>query len=83
MLRAKIRRLPPINQATLRRLLDHLSRVNAHSEKNKMDVKNLSIVFGAVVFGEDDLPKGGNILSLQSSKVMILDGIYICSDRIS
>jgi hypothetical protein len=62
-----------VNQSTLRRLLEHLSRVVAHSEKNKMDTKNLAIVFGAVVFGEDDLSKSGNILNFQGSKVSFHD----------
>lgn len=35
-----------------------------------MDVKNLAIVFGGVIFGEDDLPKGGDLLSMQSWKVI-------------
>jgi hypothetical protein len=34
-----------------------------------MDSKNLAIVFGAVIFGEDEIPKGGDLLSVQSWKV--------------
>jgi hypothetical protein len=34
-----------------------------------MDAKNLAIVFGAVIFGEDEIPKGGDLLSVQSWKV--------------
>jgi len=75
VLRAKIRRLVPINQSTLKRLLEHLSLVASHSDKNKMDVKNLAIVFGAVVFGEDELGKNGNILSLQSSKDAVMEDL--------
>lgn len=37
-----------------------------------MDVKNLAIVFGGVIFGEDELPKGGDLLSMQSWKVNIV-----------
>lgn len=69
LLRSKIRRLPPVHQATLKAILEHLSRIAARSEKNKMDVKNLAIVFGGVIFGEDDLPKGGDLLSMQCWKV--------------
>lgn len=69
LLRSKMRRLPPIHQATLRAIVEHLARVAAQSEKNKMDVKNLAIVFGGVIFGEDEVPKGGNLLSIQTSKV--------------
>ena len=69
VLRSKIRRLPPIHQATLRALVEHLARVAANSDKNKMDPKNLAIVFGSVIFGEDEMPKGGDILGMQSWKV--------------
>lgn len=34
-----------------------------------MDPKNLAIVFGSVIFGEDDMPKGGDLLSVQPWKV--------------
>lgn len=69
LLRAKMRRLPPVHQATLKAILEHLARVAARTEKNKMDFKNLAIVFGGVIFGEDELPKGGDLLSMQSWKV--------------
>ena len=62
LLRAKIRRLPPVHQATLKAIVEHLAKVASHSDKNKMDAKNLAIVFGSVIFGEDELPKGGDIL---------------------
>lgn len=69
LLRSKIRRLPPVHQATLKAILEHLARVVAHNEKNKMDAKNLAIVFGGVIFGEDEMPKGGDLLSVQTWKV--------------
>lgn len=69
LLRSKIRRLPPVHQATLKAIVEHLARVAARSEKNKMDPKNLAIVFGSVIFGEDDLPKSGDLMSVQSWKV--------------
>lgn len=34
-----------------------------------MDAKNLAIVFGGVIFGEEELPKGSDILSIQTWKV--------------
>lgn len=64
-----MRRLPAVHQATLKAVVEHLAHVAAVSEKNKMDVKNLAIVFGSVIFGEDELPKGGDLLSMQSWKV--------------
>jgi hypothetical protein len=71
LLRSKMRRLPPVHQATLKAILEHLSRVAAHHEKNKMDSKNLAIVFVGVVFGEDEIPKGLDILTVQTWKVYI------------
>ena len=50
-------------------VVEHLAKVAAHSDKNKMDAKNLAIIFGSVVFGEDDIPKGGDLLSVQNLKV--------------
>ncbi|KAI0963113.1 hypothetical protein AcW1_000286 [Taiwanofungus camphoratus] len=75
LLRAKLRRLPPIHQAMLKAVVDHLARVAAQSEKNKMDVKNLAIVFCAVIFGEDDVPKGGDLLSVQSWKDTLMEDL--------
>ncbi|KAL0950641.1 hypothetical protein HGRIS_007429 [Hohenbuehelia grisea] len=54
LLRSKLRRLPPVHHATLRALLEHLARVAARNERNRMDPRNLAIVFGAVVFGEEN-----------------------------
>ena len=34
-----------------------------------MDPKNLAIVFGSVIFGEDEMPKGADLLGMQSWKV--------------
>lgn len=70
LIRGKIRRLPAVHQMTLRILLEHLARVAAHAEKNKMDARNLAIVFATVIFGEDEMPKsGGDLLTLHSWKV--------------
>jgi hypothetical protein len=76
LLRSKIRRLPPVHQATLKAILEHLARVIALSEKNKMDAKNLAIVFGGVIFGEDEIPKGGDLLSVQTWKVPVVSFPY-------
>lgn len=69
LLRSKLRRLPLVHQATLRCLVEHLARISSRSQYNKMDAKNLAIVFGAVIFGEEELPKGSDILSMQTWKV--------------
>ncbi|KAF7978859.1 hypothetical protein HWV62_44331 [Athelia sp. TMB] len=75
LLRSKMRRLPPVHQATLKAILEHLARVAARAEKNKMDVKNLAIVFGSVIFGEDELPKGGDLLAMQSWKDTVMEDL--------
>ncbi len=69
LLRSKIRRLPPVHQVTLRAVLEHLARVAASSNINKMDCKNLAIVFGAVIFGEDEMPKAEDVLAITAIKV--------------
>lgn len=58
VVRGRVRRLPPVHHATLKLLLEHLHRVYLHRETNKMDARNLSIVFAAVIFGEEDGPGG-------------------------
>jgi Rho GTPase-activating protein 12/27 len=58
-----------VHQATLKAIVEHLAKVASHHEKNKMDPRNLAIVFGSVIFGEEDIPKGGDLLSVQTSKV--------------
>ena len=63
-LRAKIRRLPPIHQATLRVLLEHLAKVILCQSQNRMDAKNLAVVFGPVVLGDEPLPPDVNVLTL-------------------
>jgi hypothetical protein len=55
----------------LKAIVEHLARVAALSEKNKMGPKNLAIVFGGVIFGEDEIPKGGDLLSVQAWKVLV------------
>lgn len=72
LLKSKIRRLPPVHQVTLKAILEHLARVASNSAVNKMDVRNLAIVFGAVIFGEDELPKNGDVLSISTFKVSFL-----------
>ncbi|KAF9478021.1 RhoGAP-domain-containing protein [Pholiota conissans] len=77
LLRSKIRRLPPVHQATLKAIIEHLARVAAKSEKNKMDPKNLAIVFGSVIFGEDEMPKAGDLLSVQYVKDSLMEDLII------
>ncbi|XP_050399986.2 uncharacterized protein LOC126817219 [Patella vulgata] len=41
--------LPQANQETMTKVLNHLKRVAAHSDKNKMTLDNLAICFGPVL----------------------------------
>ncbi|KAJ7225904.1 hypothetical protein GGX14DRAFT_422836 [Mycena pura] len=76
LLKTKIRRLLPVHQATLKLLVEHLSRVVARSSVNKMDAKNVAIVFAGVIFGEDDYPKAGtDLLNLQTSKDSLMEDL--------
>jgi len=71
--RSKIRRLSPIHQATLRLVIEHLARVASHQSQNKMDAKNLSIVFGTLLFGEDEMPT--DVLSISTWKDTVLEDL--------
>ncbi|OBZ79225.1 Protein LAS1 [Grifola frondosa] len=75
VLRSKMRRLPAIHQATLKAIVEHLARVAARSDKNKMDSRNLAIVFGSVIFGDDDFPRTGDLLSVQSWKDTLMEDL--------
>ncbi|NXH39264.1 ARAP1 protein, partial [Dicaeum eximium] len=45
--------LPPVNQATLKALINHLFRVQCFSGENQMNTHNLAIVFGPTLFQTD------------------------------
>lgn len=53
-LKGRIRRLPAINQATLRAIIEHLAKVASHSDQNKMNASNLSIIFGPLLLSQAD-----------------------------
>ncbi|KAF9650726.1 hypothetical protein BDM02DRAFT_3164672 [Thelephora ganbajun] len=80
LVRAKIRRLPPIHRYTLKAVLLHLNRVASHRERNKMDTRNLAIVFG--IFGNDDEPKGGDLLSLQAHNDTFMEALITHSSTL-
>ncbi|CUA72376.1 Rho GTPase-activating protein gacY [Rhizoctonia solani] len=76
MLRGKLRRLPGVHQSTMRIVIEHLARVAARSQKNKMDARNLSIVFSGVIFGEDEIPKGStDLLSVGTMKDTVMEDL--------
>ncbi|KAG0000507.1 hypothetical protein BGZ79_005837 [Entomortierella chlamydospora] len=49
-LRARLKRLPDCNIDTLQYLIQHLRRVYAHVEDNKMTLDNLSMIFTPAIF---------------------------------
>ncbi|KAJ1310269.1 hypothetical protein OPQ81_007010 [Rhizoctonia solani] len=76
LLRGKLRRLPGVHQSTMRVVLEHLARVAARSQKNKMDARNLSIVFSGVIFGEDEVPKGSSdLLNVGTMKDTVMEDL--------
>ncbi|KZV76944.1 RhoGAP-domain-containing protein [Peniophora sp. CONT] len=76
LLRSKIRRLPAINRYVLRAVLEHLARVVAHVKQNKMDSKNLGIVFATVIFGEEDTaPVESDLLRMASWKDTVMEDL--------
>lgn len=44
-LRGRLRRLPPIHQTTFQAIIEHLARVSSRAKDNKMDAKNLAVLF--------------------------------------
>ncbi|GAB5586726.1 hypothetical protein Unana1_01626 [Umbelopsis nana] len=44
-IKSLLRVLPPVNYNTLEYLMRHLNRVASHSEENKMEASNLSLIF--------------------------------------
>jgi len=53
-LKRLIRRLPDVNYATLQFVCRHLTKVISKSDVNKMEVKNLAIVFGPTLVRTSD-----------------------------
>ncbi|WVQ93286.1 hypothetical protein IAU59_000353 [Kwoniella sp. CBS 9459] len=80
-LRARLRRLPPIHQTTFQAMIEHLGRVNHHSSTNKMDAKNLAVLFNSVLFGQDQLPTDSNTLMMHhQGKDTVLEDLITFSD---
>lgn len=50
----RLRRLPAVNQATLKALVEHLARVAQNEQSNKMPASNLGLIFSAIAFSVDD-----------------------------
>ena len=78
-IRRKIRILPEENFETLRHLCQHLVQVIEHCETNKMEVRNLAIVFGPTLVR----PADDNMLSMvtdMSHQCRII-GMYIITEN--
>ena len=59
-IRKLIRILPEVNFDTLQHLCQHLERVIEHCDTNKMEIRNLAIVFGPTLVR----PADDNMLSM-------------------
>ncbi|KAE8234361.1 hypothetical protein CF326_g592 [Tilletia indica] len=53
-LKGRIRRLPAINNITLKAIIFHLANIAAHSDKNSMTESNLAVIFGPVLLSDGD-----------------------------
>ncbi|WVW79250.1 hypothetical protein I302_101216 [Kwoniella bestiolae CBS 10118] len=80
-LRARLRRLPPIHQTTFQAMIEHLGRVNHKSAVNKMDAKNLAVVFNSVLFGQEQTPTDTtSLLQHHQGKDTVLEDLITFSD---
>jgi hypothetical protein len=57
-----IDQLPPVNHATLKRVIGHLNRIKEQEEKNKMGLNNIVKIFGPTLMTVD-----GDTISFQNS----------------
>lgn len=67
--------MPTIHQTTFRTIVEHLARVAAHSSQNKMGAKNLALIFGNTLFGEDELPKNGDLANYMPGKDTVAEDL--------
>nr|XP_019009767.1 uncharacterized protein I206_05327 [Kwoniella pini CBS 10737]OCF48548.1 hypothetical protein I206_05327 [Kwoniella pini CBS 10737] len=80
-LRGRLRRLPPIHQTTFQAIIEHLGRVHQRSAVNKMDAKNLAVVFNSVLFGQEQTPTDTtSLLQQHQSKDTVLQDLITFSD---
>ncbi|KIR50982.1 glucosamine 6-phosphate N-acetyltransferase [Cryptococcus gattii Ru294] len=79
-LRGRLRRLPPIHQTTFQTILEHLSRVHERRENNKMDAKNLAVLFSSVLFGQEQAPTDGNVLMINTEADTVLEDLITYSN---
>lgn len=80
--KSRIRRMPPIHQATLRALLIHLSYVASFSEQNKMTVANLAVVFSPVILSDVDPDTTSLAVAAEEDKTLE-DMIVYCANIFS
>ncbi|XP_058274219.1 rho GTPase-activating protein 29-like isoform X1 [Hemibagrus wyckioides] len=63
-IRDLLRHLPPAHYRTLHFLITHLHRVSEHAEENKMDTRNLGIIFGPTLIKPRQLDSDVSLSSL-------------------
>jgi hypothetical protein len=71
-----VRSLPEVNYETLRYLIFHLARLAANQAVNKMDPKNLAIVFGPNLIRDPDL-KVSTMVSDMAHHYRILETLIV------
>lgn len=74
-LRGRLRRLPTIHQTTFQAVIEHLNRISRNAAANKMDAKNLAVVFNSVLFGQDQVPADADALKMHLQKDTVLEDI--------
>lgn len=70
MFRDLLTELPRPNYDTLKYLLRHLLRVTEHSDKNRMHIQNLAIVFGPTLLSSGEEPRNLALDMMQQNQVI-------------
>uniref|UniRef100_A0A224Z8T1 Signal transduction n=1 Tax=Rhipicephalus zambeziensis TaxID=60191 RepID=A0A224Z8T1_9ACAR len=70
MFRDLLSELPRPNYDTLKYLLRHLLRVTEHSDKNRMHIQNLAIVFGPTLLSSGEEPRNLALDMMQQNQVI-------------
>lgn len=82
-LRGRLRRLPQIHQTTFQAVIEHLNRISRNAAENKMDAKNLAVVFNSVLFGQDQVPADADALKMHLQKDTVLEDIITHPEFVS
>lgn len=78
-LRKLVRNLPKHNYHTLRHVIRHLKRVSDNSQVNKMEAKNLAIVFGPTIVRPEDETMESMVTNM-NSQCQIVESLITNAD---